>query len=92
MIYDTSVSVEKEKKRRENVICVFTCCQSFLLISYSLHNLQEQHQRSFWQVGGKAEGVKRNNFRQMYKCVTFMPWKGSQLHFLFTLHQPVFVL
>lgn len=39
-----------------NKKCFFTCCQSFLLISCSLHNLQGQRQRSFWQVGGKAAG------------------------------------
>lgn len=43
-------------------MCIFTCCQSFLLISYSLHNLQVLHQHSFWQVSGKA--FKRKTLRE----------------------------
>lgn len=55
VITDSSESVEKK------TISIFTCCQSFLLISCNLHNLQGQHQRSFWQVGGRAVVI---NMRQ----------------------------
>ena len=52
---------------------VFTCCQSFLLISCSLHNLLGQPPHSSWLAGDKAE----NQSIMIMKCVDFLSLKKS---------------
>lgn len=57
--------LQTECVRKPVAVSVFTCCQSFLLISYNLHNLQGLHPHSFWQEGGKAEDKNKHDVKTL---------------------------